>query len=68
MLLPGGAFITLGLLIGFINYFTKKPFAMGIRLGEDIGYREKGRFVTADDAIQTSAPESSPAATKETGQ
>ena len=68
MLLPGGAFITLGLLIGFINYFTKKPFAMGIRLGEDIGYREKGRFVTADDAIQTSAPESSPVATKETGE
>ena len=51
MLLPGGAFITLGLLIGFINYFTKKPFVMGVHLGEDIGYREKGQFVTADQAF-----------------
>lgn len=50
MLLPGGAFLTLGLLIGFINYFTKKPFAMGVRIGEDIGYRVKGQFVTADEA------------------
>ena len=50
MLLPGGAFLTLGLLIGFINYFTKKPFAMGVRIGEDIGYKESGKFVTADDA------------------
>ncbi len=68
MLLPGGAFLTLGLLISFINYFTKKRFSMGVSIGEDIGYMEKGRFVTADDAYQRQQQKSSPAVTKETGQ
>ncbi len=50
MLLPAGAFLTLGLLIGFINCFGKKPFSVGVRIGEDIGYRSKGQFLTADEA------------------
>lgn len=52
MLLPGGAFLTLGLLIAFINCFTKKRFEMGVKIDEDIGYMESGKFVTTDDAYQ----------------
>ncbi len=64
MLLPGGAFLTLGLLIGFINYFTKKKFAMGVSIGEDVGYMKKGQFVTTDDAYQRQQEKSSPAEQK----
>tara|TARA_B100000315_G_scaffold215253_1_gene214456 strand:+ start:9365 stop:10084 length:720 start_codon:yes stop_codon:yes gene_type:complete len=66
MLLPGGAFITLGLLIGLINYFTKKPVTLGVSLGEDIGYRKKGEFVTADVAFGPYEDKSSSAVTEET--
>ena len=67
MLLPGGAFITLGLLIGFIKYFNKKPVTLGVSLGKDIGYREKGKFVTADEAYGQYQEESGNAVTEETG-
>jgi len=66
MLLPGGAFITLGLLIGFINYFTKKPVALGVSLGEDIGYKEKGQFVTANEAYGQHQEKSSSVVTEKT--
>ncbi len=68
MLLPGGAFLTLGLLIGFINYFTKKRLAMGVSIGEDVGYMKKGQFVTTDDAYQRQQEKSSPVVTKDSGQ
>lgn len=50
MLLPGGAFLTLGLLIGVINIYTKKQWKMGVRIGEDVGYKIKDQYITADEA------------------
>lgn len=50
MLLPGGAFLTLGILIGLKNYFTQKQTKMGVRIGEDIGYRVGKDFITAETA------------------
>lgn len=52
MLLPAGAFLTLGLLIGFINLFTKKQFNKGVKIGDDIGFMESGKFVTVDTAYE----------------
>ncbi len=50
MLLPGGAFLTLGILIGIKNYFTQKQFDKGVRIGDDIGYRIGEEFITAETA------------------
>ena len=60
MLLPGGAFLTLGIMIGLINHFTKKRFEMGIRIGEDIGYIERGQLVTSNLAYEKGPKENLP--------
>jgi electron transport complex protein RnfE len=60
MLLPGGAFLTLGILIGLINHFSKKRFDMGIRIGEDIGYMESGQFITSNVAYEKGPKENQP--------
>lgn len=52
MVLPGGAFLALGIMIGIIRYFTHKPFEKGVRTGKMIGYAEKGRLMDTTEIFQ----------------
>ncbi|MFV1950599.1 MAG: electron transport complex subunit RsxE [Nitrospinota bacterium] len=53
MVLPAGAFITLGIMIGVINIFTINQSGRGVCFGCSIGYRLKEKLVTAESMYLT---------------
>lgn len=53
MLLPAGAFITLGIMIGIINAFTIKKTGKGVCFGCSIGYKLQDKLVTAESMYLT---------------
>lgn len=53
MLLPAGAFLTLGIMIGVINTFTMKKTAAGVNFGDNIGYIENSRLIAAENRFLT---------------
>jgi len=44
MILPSGAFLALGIMIGLIRHFTYHPFEKGVKLTQMVGYMKKGRL------------------------
>ncbi len=52
MLLPGGAFLALGIMIGIIRHFTRKPFEKGVQMKDMVGYQEKGQLVDTTSIFQ----------------
>lgn len=55
MVLPGGAFLALGIMIGIIRHFTQNPFEKGVMIGKMIGYREKDKLVDSPAVFQPDA-------------
>ncbi len=52
MVLPGGAFLALGIMIGIMRHFTQKPFIMGVQMEKMIGYRQNNKLIGSPAIFQ----------------